>query len=225
MTIADSRPNSTTITIASLATTSLTPPALTSLLPDVSAPTEPNALATSPNTATFATAVTNPHSTASYTAHTKPTTATPPTTPTITNLTTASIPDTDSPAIAPGHTSTASGRDDAKGHSGWQGFSSQHRIKHGVKHTEKESEEEEEEEEEEGRKWYEPAYAEYRMAYDPPWHYAALFLVFASPVAAIVVITQTEYLPQIRFWVARACMIADAQDQSESSLRRKADLI
>ena len=60
----------------------------------------------------------------------------------------------------------------------WQGFTSRHRIAHGNGYHH-------EGEEEHTRKWYEPAYAEYRMADNTVFQYVLVLIVFATPVLAL----------------------------------------
>mmetsp|Transcript_37762 Transcript_37762/g.93858 ORF Transcript_37762/g.93858 Transcript_37762/m.93858 type:complete len:135 (-) Transcript_37762:373-777(-) len=60
----------------------------------------------------------------------------------------------------------------------WQGFAWRHRIKHGDGFEHEGGEE---------RKWYEPAYAEYRMAPNTLAQYVVTWLVFALPAIALYV--------------------------------------
>ena len=46
--------------------------------------------------------------------------------------------------------------------------------------------EEEEQEEEHARRWYEPAYAEYRMDDNDPWQYLVMMLVVLGPIGLVV---------------------------------------
>jgi hypothetical protein len=118
------------------------------------------------------------------------------------------------PAVPPREPSL-SPADVEDAHNGWQGFTTQHRIKHGIPLTNDLEEEEAHE-----RKWYEPAYAEYHMVYEPPWHYIVLLVMYVLPVVAVLVYARRS--PWLGSLVDQACLIPTSY-RSRASIHYKGE--
>ena len=96
----------------------------------------------------------------------------------------------------------------------WQGFTSRHRIAHGNgRHGAGE--------EEHKRKWYEPAYAEYRMADNTVFQYVLTLIVFATPALALFLCARKTSRDS---WLGQACLISEA-DESPKARQPKVQLV